>query len=110
MLLRILSARPSAGISMATLRWINTYECVQLGHHDNLEIGEDLCVGICNSGGHFLILWLVEKQKQRSYENLKAAKAAADAYVNQKKVRVTVYTRPNTAKRLDYYWKRPKRR
>ena len=33
----------------------------------------------------FLILWLVEKQKTKSYENLKAAKAAADAYVNQKK-------------------------
>ena len=37
-LLRILSARPSAGISMATLRWINTYECVQLGH---IYIGEE---------------------------------------------------------------------
>ena len=45
----------------------------------------------------FLILWLVEKQKTKSYENLKAAKAAADAYVNQI-VRVSVYTRANTVK------------
>ena len=56
----------------------------------------------------FLILWLVEKQKTKSYENLKAAKAAADAYVNQKKSEVTVYTRPNTAKRWTITGKRPK--
>ena len=54
----------------------------------------------------FLILWLVEKQKTKSYENLKAAKAAADAYVNQKKREGDSLYEAKRREALDYYWKK----
>ena len=54
----------------------------------------------------FLILWLVEKQKTKSYENLKAAKAAADAYVNQKKSEGDSLYEAKHREALDYYWKK----
>ena len=65
----------------------------------------------------FLVLWLIEKQKTKNYEDLKAARAAADIYANQKQAEADDYARQKMSEgdslyeakhreALDYYWKK----
>lgn len=65
----------------------------------------------------FLVLWLIEKQKTKNYEDLKAARAAADIYANQKQAEADDYAREKMSEgdslyeakhreALDYYWKK----
>lgn len=65
----------------------------------------------------FLVLWLIEKQKTKNYEDLKAARAAADIYANQKQADADAYVSQKISEgdslyeakhreALDYYWKK----
>lgn len=65
----------------------------------------------------FLVLWLLEKQKLKGHETLKAAKAEADIYADQKKADAEAYVKQKLAEgdnfyetkhreALDYYWKK----
>lgn len=56
----------------------------------------------------FFILWLIEKQKSKGHENLKAAKAEADIYVSNKKAEGDALYEEKHREALDYYWKKTK--
>lgn len=67
----------------------------------------------------FFILWLIERQKLKGHEDLKAAKVEADTYVDQKKAEGNNYIEMKKSEgdtiyeekhreALDYYWKKTK--